>query len=348
MIIESSNILMHSQHKRQERYEKSESMTAWIGNSPAGDSQGNLFSSDTLTVSEEALSMYQETLAVKKQAFQEDALEIPDIHKQKMLLLQTLLEALLKKRLQFFIPDFGKIKTEGFQFPDIPNQQQSSGWGIVYDYRESYIETERMEFTSSGIIRTADGREINFSVNLTMSRSFAEHHSIHFRAGDAVVVDPLVINFNGKGVGLSEQKFSFDLTMDGKMEQISYLKPGSGFLAIDLNGDGKINDGSELFGPSTGNGFQELAQYDEDGNGWIDENDSIYDKLMIWTKDENGSDQLFALGELGIGAIYLGGIQTPFDIKDGQNQLHGQVSRSSIYVKENATVGIIQQIDLAT
>ncbi|AOY78042.1 hypothetical protein [Clostridium formicaceticum] len=346
MIIENANILMSSQHKRQEKYEKSENLTAWIGNSSNGN-QGTSFLKDTLTVSEEALALYQEKIAAMKQTSEGEPTEIPDIHKQKMLLLQTLLEALLQKRIQFFIPDFGKIKTEGFHFPAIPNQQPSFGWGIAYDYQETYIETERMQFTSSGVIRTADGREINFSVDLTMSRSFAEYHSIQFRAGDAVVVDPLVINFNGNGVGLSEKKFSFDLTMDGKMEQISYLKPGSGFLAIDLNGDGKINDGSELFGPSTGNGFQELAQYDADGNGWIDENDPIYNKLMIWTKDENGSDQLFALGELGIGAIYLGSIQTPFHIKDGQNQLHGQVSQSSIYVKENGTVGTVQQVDLA-
>jgi hypothetical protein len=45
--------------------------------------------------------------------------------------------------------------------------------------------------------------------------------------------------------------------------------------------DGRVNDGRELFGPITGDGFAELAAYDDDGNNWIDENDGIYDNLSI-------------------------------------------------------------------
>jgi hypothetical protein len=45
--------------------------------------------------------------------------------------------------------------------------------------------------------------------------------------------------------------------------------------------DGRVNDGRELFGPRTGDGFAELAAYDDDGNNWIDENDGIHDNLSI-------------------------------------------------------------------
>jgi hypothetical protein len=109
------------------------------------------------------------------------------------------------------------------------------------------------------------------------------------------------------------------LDCDGETEQISFAGNGSGFLSLDINGDGVINNGSELFGPQSGNGFEELAQYDNDNNGWIDESDSIYEKLRIWSKDGNGNDYLFALGEKGIGAIYLGNIGTEFNITDNQN-----------------------------
>ena len=60
---------------------------------------------------------------------------------------------------------------------------------------------------------------------------------------------------------------------DGRKDNISFVQPGSGFLAVDKNNDGKINNGKELFGPNTGNGFDELAKYDSDGNQWIDESD---------------------------------------------------------------------------
>jgi hypothetical protein len=56
----------------------------------------------------------------------------------------------------------------------------------------------------------------------------------------------------------------------------------------DRNGDGAIDHGRELSGATTGDGFAELAAYDEDGNGWIDENDSIYQHLRIWSKDAQG------------------------------------------------------------
>lgn len=58
---------------------------------------------------------------------------------------------------------------------------------------------------------------------------------------------------------------------DGKQEEISKLNAGCGYLALDKNGDGVINDGNELFGVKTGDGFYELSKYDSDLNGWIDE-----------------------------------------------------------------------------
>lgn len=102
----------------------------------------------------------------------------------------------------------------------------------------------------------------------------------------SVKTDPLMINLDANIGSVSDQKFFFDLDSDGKEEQISFAGKGSGFLALDKNGDGKINDGSELFGTSSGDGFKDLAEYDEDKNGWIDENDSIFSKLKVWTKDE--------------------------------------------------------------
>lgn len=203
-----------------------------------------------------------------------------------------------------------------------------------------------MTFSAQGMLRTADGREINFSVQLNMSIEFFARQDVRIRAGDAAVVDPLVITFNGTAPRFTNSKFYFDMDCDGKEDQISFVGPDSGFLAIDLDGDGRINDGKELFGPATGNGFAELARYDEDGNQWIDENDSIYDRLRIWTKDAEGRDVLFALGQKGIGAIYIGNLDTLFAVKDKENNLQGQVRRTGIYISENGTVGTVQQIDL--
>ena len=178
-----------------------------------------------------------------------------------------------------------------------------------------------------------------------MSRSFITEQSINIREGDTLK-DPLVINFDGKATELTQTKFSFDIDADGQTDQISFVGSGSGFLALDKNGDGIINNGSELFGTQSGNGFSDLAAYDQDGNNWIDENDSIYNNLRIWSKDAEGNNTLVALGQKGTGAIYLGNISTPFSIKGTENNLQGQVRASGIFINENGTVGTIQQVDL--
>jgi hypothetical protein len=216
---------------------------------------------------------------------------------------------------------------------------------IQIERHETYRESEQMSFTAGGIIKTADGKEINFSTQLNMSREFAAENVTSITE-EIQWKDPLVINFDGPAAQLTETKFSFDLDNDGILDQMSFLKSGSGFLALDKNQDGTINNGGELFGTASGNGFADLLQYDLDKNGWIDESDSIYEKLRIWTKDENGQDVLFALGQKGVGAIYLGNVDTQFSYKDAANQTEGQLRKTGIFLREDGTAGTVQQIDL--
>jgi hypothetical protein len=223
----------------------------------------------------------------------------------------------------------------------------SAGFGMVYQRHERYQEQEKMQFKAEGVIQTQDGREIAFSTSLNMSRNYVEESSLIIRAGDAKKIDPLVINFDGKGVGLSQTRFKFDLDSNGSEEQLASLKSGSGFLALDRNGDGIINNGSELFGPNSGRGFDELAQFDEDGNHFIDEGDSIYNRLRIWSFNEDGSSQLVALGDKQIGAIFLGHLTTPFQLKDEQNNSLGEIANTGIYLKENGQTGVVQEINLS-
>jgi hypothetical protein len=220
------------------------------------------------------------------------------------------------------------------------------GWGLSYDYQEVYTESEHTAFSAEGIIKTADGREIVFETDLQMSRERIDVTRLSIREGDAKLMDPLVINFGGNAAALTESKIDFDLNADGKNESISFVRSGSGFLALDKNQDGVVNDGSELFGPTSGNGFAELAAYDEDGNGWIDEADSIYNELSIWTRDADGQDILSSLREMNVGAVYLQSAATPFELKDSQNETDGIVRATGIYLSETGDVRSVQQVDL--
>jgi hypothetical protein len=155
----------------------------------------------------------------------------------------------------------------------------------------------------------------------------------------------LVINFGAATVSISDIKHDFDLNLDGKSDTFNFVGNGSGFLALDKNKDGIINDGSELFGPKLGNGFKELSAYDTDANNWIDENDAIFEELLIWTKDEAGVENLFTLKDKGIGALYLGSAITPFGLNN-VNGSAGAMKESSIYLRENGSAGTMQEIDL--
>lgn len=220
--------------------------------------------------------------------------------------------------------------------------------GSPLDLRYFHSETETTAFETMGKVVTKDGREIQFDLSLSMSRSFMEYYEEHYEMPDTKLCDPLVINLNTDMAALSDQKFTFDLDNDGILDRISVLEKGSGYLALDRNGDGRIGDGSELFGTATGNGFSELAAYDDDRDGWIDEDDEIFDKLLIWTKDENGRDVLYHLKDAGVGAICLNNVSTEFSLKDTKtNQTNGVIRRTGVFLFEDGTAGTVQHIDVA-
>lgn len=218
---------------------------------------------------------------------------------------------------------------------------------LKYQQMSWQTETEQTAFSTTGTVKTADGREISFNMDIGMSREFQQYYEEDITLAQFQMCDPLVINLNTNIAGLSDQKFYFDIDADGEMDEISQLKSGSGYLAFDKNGDGTINDGNELFGTSSGNGFADLAKYDEDGNGWIDENDSVWNQLKIWCKDENGKDVLYRLADKGVGAICLKNASTDFTLKgETSGQTNGAIRNTGIFLYENGNVGTVQHVDV--
>ncbi len=215
--------------------------------------------------------------------------------------------------------------------------------GIV----EKHVEKEKSDYKASGKVQTEDGRDIKVEVNVSMARKKERDTFIAMSSPLDNLFDPLIINTKAQTSGLSDKKFKFDLDADGKQDEISMTKSGSGFLALDKNGDGKINDGTELFGVKSGDGFKDLAEYDSDGNGWIDENDEVFEKLKVWSKTEDGKDELKSLKESGVGAIFLGAENTEFTLEGEDGVLDGKVRQTGIFLKEDGTAGTIQHVDLA-
>lgn len=225
-------------------------------------------------------------------------------------------------------------------------------WELSVKRTDLYFEEESVNFQSSGEVTTEDGRVITFSLDMSLDRAFlsrTEEETLVRQWQERInLTDPLIISLDGKAPQLTDAVFEFDLNNDGKTENVGFASPGSGFLALDKNGDHIINNGSELFGPGTGNGFEELRAFDQDQNNWIDENDAVFTQLSVWTKDENGQDRLISLKDAGLGAISLQYAATGFDMTKGDNELQGRLKNTGIFLYENGTVGSVQEMDLAS
>ena len=212
----------------------------------------------------------------------------------------------------------------------------------------TYSETEETGFRANGRACTEDGRTIDFNINILMSRSYMEYMNVSIPTMADALCDPLVVNIGSDTADVRDQIFKFDLDADGTEDEISMLGKGSGFLALDKNGDGKINDGSELFGTKSGDGFGDLREYDSDGNGWIDENDDVFSKLKVWCKDENGKDILMDLKEADIGAIFLGEQQTEFSLGGADGYRDGVIRSTGVFLRESTgAAGTVQHVDLS-
>jgi hypothetical protein len=137
---------------------------------------------------------------------------------------------------------------------------------------------------------------------------------------------PIIIDLNDDGYNLTnpENGVWFDLNADGRRERLSWTASGSddAFLCLDRSGDGRINDGRELFGNFTlladgtiaPNGFVALAEFDTpalggNGDGVLDARDRVWPSLLLW-QDTNhdgisSPNELKTLADAGVRSIDL-------------------------------------------
>ncbi len=147
-----------------------------------------------------------------------------------------------------------------------------------------------------------------------------------------VIVDPLVFDLNGDGFDFrsAEDGVDFDLAGDGDKRRTAFIQGDDALLFIDSDQSGVVQDGRQLFGNADGvaNGFEKLRQYDENGDGVIDEQDAAFDQLRLWAEaNGNGvceAEETMSLREAGITSINLHYDNTREE--DGKGNLIGQKS----------------------
>jgi uncharacterized repeat protein (TIGR01451 family) len=141
-------------------------------------------------------------------------------------------------------------------------------------------------------------------------------------------ITPIVIDLNGDGIktiARADSQGTFDLLGTGSGINSGWLSGDDGFLVVDRNGNGSIDDISEMFGGSSkGDGFAKLASFDSNGDGVVDAKDADFAGLKIW-RDVNGNHQtdngeLMSLADAGLVGLSISYSELPF--LDAKGNLH--------------------------
>lgn len=148
---------------------------------------------------------------------------------------------------------------------------------------------------------------------------------------------PIILDLDGDGVEAISTQYGvvFDHAGDGFSERTGWVAPDDGLLVRDLNGDGVVSTGRELFGSETlladgnkaSNGFVALAELDANNDGILDQQDAAFAQLKVW-RDLNSdgytdAGELMSLQEAGVASISVG--YTTSSKVDAQNNAHKQI-----------------------
>jgi hypothetical protein len=234
-----------------------------------------------------------------------------------------------------------------------------AGFGLEISSERRVERRETLAVRAAGVLLTDDGRQLAIDARFALERREVQLESSSLRLGDARLKDPLVLVFDGSTADLS-QSVKLDLDADGELDELPFASGNAAFLVRDENGNGRVDDGSELFGALSGDGFADLAALDSDDSGFVDEGDAAFAQLYAWEGRTETGDRLVSLADRGVGALHVESVSSPYALRDESGALRGAVRQTGVFIEERAPggstgtdggdtadgVGLLQQIDL--
>ncbi len=156
--------------------------------------------------------------------------------------------------------------------------------------------------------------EYEKAIEIGVNDEFAKAAVSVFNVVPCNVSDPVVIDLDRDGFELLavHEGVNFDLYGAGRVQAVAWVSSDDGLLALDRNGNGKVDDGTELFGNierEFADGFAHLRTLDSNGDGTLNADDNQFSELLVW-RDGNSdgvstADELMSLASVGVTAIPL-------------------------------------------
>lgn len=220
--------------------------------------------------------------------------------------------------------------------------------GNVYHADEMLTVTETvrhqqmMTYSMQGQF-SLDNESFDVSLALEYRMSFESTSTQHLTA--QALKDPLVIQYGQQVMGSATNKVSFDFDADGNNDSLPMFSGDIGYLVYDKNQNNIADDGTELFGPQTNHGFNELSELDENKDGFISASDAHFNDLYLW-QENKGNRVWMSLSEAGIKGIHLDSVYTHYDIYDESMNKQAEIRRTSFAVTNDGNAKPVHLIDV--
>jgi len=167
---------------------------------------------------------------------------------------------------------------------------QSFQQGDILSVEQWTVSKQQLNYQVQGKLNINE-QELSLNYNFALSSERTSYSKVEMSA--VALKDPLIVQFGAQGLGEIKGQKNFKINQDNKIDQLPIFSGDVGYLVYDQNNNQQADNGSELFGPKTGQGFAELALLDSNKNGFIDADDEQFDQLYLWqpSDDNNQAEQ---------------------------------------------------------
>ncbi len=347
MKIASFNVELQSSRQFSQSFETSERLEVWRGDAALPEVRQD---GVNISAAGRAAQLADAATAGTRAA---DSASLDDAaeHDPKLSMLIRMIELLTGKPVQrFSARDLERLQAADAELsPGAGGRAaggQGAGFGMAYDFSATYAESETTSFAASGVVRTADGAEIRFELGFTMSRSYSESVSASLRVGEQRVKDPLVLDFGGPASALSDLRFDFDLDGDGTKEQLPMVGARASSPST-ATPTGASTTGESSSARRAATVLPNSPRSTTMAMAGSTNPTPRGRNCASGNLDAEGRGRVQTLKEAGVGAFYLGRVDTPFSLRNAANETLGEMRASSIYLREDGRAGTVSQIDLA-